>query len=190
MVTEKIDGTNVRIRLDRLTEDGSVQDVSYGGRTDDAQMPVTLFDALRARFPLSVVAAAFDPGTKAVIFGEGYGPKIQKGGGDYAAAVSFRVFDVVVFGKELRPWWLNWADVVSVASKIGAETVPVLGVGVSLSEAVGLVLRESTVARLEKQSDSGRMQEGIVCRTEPLLFARTGRRVMWKLKNRDFEGGR
>lgn len=182
LVTEKIDGTNVRIVLHPPGEQpGSV---TYGGRTESAQMPVHLVNMLQARFTYEVVSAAFDPDTRAIIYGEGYGPKIQKGS-DYRSDVGFRVFDVVVFGQGGRPWWLNFSDVVNVAHNIGADTVPVLAEGVSLAEAVGRVNLLSAVAREEKQSDTTLVQEGIVCRTDPLLFCRTGERLMWKLKVRD-----
>lgn len=177
MVTEKIDGTNVRVILE---PDGSVR---FGGRTGNAQMPVHLLDKLNELFPAEKVSAAFDPGTNAVIFGEGYGPKIQKGGGDYADEPSFIAFDVAVISQKSFPtkiWWLNWDDVVDVANKLDVPTVPVLDFGVSLTEASEYATsRLSSIAVREKEC------EGIVCRTDPLLFTRSGKRLMWKLKARD-----
>lgn len=73
-VTEKIDGTNVRVWL---KPDGSVV---YGGRSDNAQMHAGLLMHLVNTLPAAKVAAAFDPGTEAILFGEGYGAGIQKGG--------------------------------------------------------------------------------------------------------------
>ena len=179
LVTEKIDGTNIRILLD---SDGTVQ---FRGKTDAAQIPPFLLDRLAEIFPAERVAAAFDPETYAVLFGEGYGAKIQKGGGNYCEGQSFRLFDVAVMGED-RVWWLNWADVEDVARKLGIHTVPVIARGISLETAVwrlryGL---ESLVARDER--GALHPAEGIVARTEPLLFTRRGDRLMWKLKTKDF----
>ena len=180
-VTEKVDGTNVRVFLDAA--DGGETRVRFGGRTDAAQMQTSLLAALTEMFPVDDVASAFDPGTTAILFGEGYGPKIQKGGGLYRADQSFRLFDVLVYGREGRPWWLEWDDVEDVALKLGIQTVPVLARFYSLDGALALVSAPSTVAW--QDGGTGLPQEGIVARSEPLLFDRRGRRVMWKLKDRD-----
>lgn len=172
LVTEKVDGMNVRVIL----EDGKVR---FGGRTDDAQMPLFLLDRLAELLPAEQVSAAFDPGTKAVVFGEGYGPKIQKGGGDYAAEPSFVVFDVAVVAPD-RVWWLNWRDVIDVARKLNVPHVPILAANASIEDALKLVTCHSKIATVNE-----RRQEGIVCRTDPLLFTRSGHRLVWKLKERD-----
>lgn len=178
LVTEKIDGTNIRIGLEPVVSSGGWDRVEYGGRTDDAQTPPFLLKMLQERFPADVVSAAFDPDTRAVIFGEGYGPKIQKGGGDYADEVGFIVFDVAVINPTGRLWWLNWPDVCDVAEKIGAPTVPVLGL-MSTVEAVEAARGSSVTAVRERE------REGIVARTDPLLMMRNGERLVWKMKGRD-----
>ena len=176
LVTEKIDGTNIRVYLRH-------GEVMYGGRTDAAQLHASLVEWLRTRLPPETVHAAFEANVEAILFGEGYGPKIQKGGGLYRADVSFRLFDVLVVGPD-RNWWLTWESVKDVARKLAIETVPVLAERASLSEAVGMVRRISEVAAAD--GGTGCDQEGIVCRTEPLLLTRGGQRLFWKLKARDF----
>lgn len=189
-VTEKIDGMNVRIMLGR---DGSV---AYGGRTDAAQLPASIVQWLIQNMWPDKVRAAFDPDTSALLFGEGYGERIQKGGGDYRPGVAVRLFDVVVFGAEdaerhhhPKAWWLNWAAVEDVAKKLGVETVPVLAHAVSLDDAVQFVgLSEGipSSVSLKETATNVRAQEGIVARTEPILFTRTGARLCWKLKAKDW----
>lgn len=74
--TEKLDGTNTRVYWDG-------HKVSYGGRTDRAQMPVPLMNYLVSVFGTQEVEELFEQtfGEREVIlFGEGYGPKIQNGG--------------------------------------------------------------------------------------------------------------
>lgn len=173
LVTEKIDGTNVRITL----SDGSVR---YGGRTDNAQMPMHLLDFLQDALPAERVAAAFDEGSEAVVFGEGYGPKIQSGGA-YRPDISLRLFDVAVRSED--NWlWLSWANVENVAAKLGLSTVSSLG-EMPLEQAVALTIGDSLAAAME--GGTGRRREGIVARTEPQLLTRRGERLMWKLKERD-----
>ena len=72
--TEKVDGTNIRV----IFKDSGV---TFGGRTEDAQIPAKLVERLNERF-LPMVAKlgeVFVDGA-AVLYGEGYGAKIQKGG--------------------------------------------------------------------------------------------------------------
>lgn len=180
LVTEKIDGTNIRVHLKH-------GEVVYGGRTDAAQLHASVVDWLRSQLPAEKVRAAFEPHTEAVLFGEAYGPKIQKGGGLYRGDVAFRLFDVLSVSPE-RDLWLGWTSVVDIAAKLGIFHVPVLAEDATLEEAVALVRRPSFVAELD--GGTGCEQEGVVCRTEPLLLTRRGDRVMWKLKGNDFAGGR
>lgn len=177
LLTEKIDGTNIRVHL----VGGKLH---FFGRTDNAQMQPNVQAALDEIFPsVEAVAAAFDfADPDVVLYGEAYGPRVQKSGGNYRQGQpSFRLFDVKV-----GSWWLNWEDVVDVAAKIGVETVPVLGSVSTLEQAV-VFTRElkSHVAQIEN-GNADFAAEGVVARSNPLLFNRRGQRVMWKLKAKDF----
>lgn len=187
-VTEKIDGTNIRLMLDYDPRpDAPIHAPSiirYGGRTEAAQLPATVVQMLQRDLPAEKVASAFDPDTTGVLFGEAYGPRIQKSGGLYRTDVGFRLFDVAVFGANGRVWWLTWENVEDVAKKLGIRTVPILNPHASLEEAIGYVQGKS-VAAIE-DGGAGLDREGIVARSEPPLFTRAGRRLMWKLKVKDF----
>src|SRR3990167_8022095 len=115
-VTEKIDGTNIRIMLDAEGK------VNVGGRTDNASIPAYLLQVLFPMFPPEKMKEVFwldgEP-VSAVLYGEGYGAGIQKGGGNYRKDKSFRLFDVLVAGK----WWLDWENTCDVAAKLGIKTV-------------------------------------------------------------------
>src|SRR3990167_552587 len=77
--TEKVDGTNIRVIFDGAA-------VRFGGRTNDAQMPVFLMERLQSLFTVDALRACFpdvSDGVQIYLFGEGYGAKIQKGGGRY-----------------------------------------------------------------------------------------------------------
>lgn len=185
LVTEKIDGTNLRVRYEPWLGDypGGEAKVSFSGRTDNASLHPKLTERLEEIFTRRALEEAFPGLTEPVwLYGEGYGPKVQSGGwytGGKDSKHGFRLFDVLV-GR----WWLNWENVENVAEKLGIETVPVLSERASLEHALSMVKLESATAA-QDGGDDGRQHEGIVCRTNPLLFTRSGERLMWKLKVRD-----
>jgi hypothetical protein len=174
-ITEKIDGTNIRIEWF-----AAEKRLIFGGRTDNAQMPTHLMVYLQETFKPEMFSS-FE--NDMILFGEGYGEKIQKGGGNYRKGVSFRLFDVLI-GR----WWLENDSIRDIAYRLNIETVPDLGIITSLPtskfELEILTRNESLVAIWD--GGVGTVPEGIVARTQPLLFTRKGDRVMWKLKFRDF----
>ena len=114
-----------------------------------------------------------------VLFGEGYGPGIQKGGGLYRTEKSFILFDVLVGGR----YWLEREAVNDVASKLGIDAVPYLG-RMTLDQIVEL-------AKTPFPSKIGTaMAEGVVARPIETLFDKRGNRVIIKLKTKDFGTGK
>jgi hypothetical protein len=115
--TEKVDGTNIRVIFD---ETG----ISFGGRTDAAQIQTSLLTRLQDRFQNEeeTFAAKFPHG--AVLYGEGYGAKIQKGGGNYRQDQDFVLFDV-----KIGDWWLQRSDVEDIGRSLGLDVVPITGTG-------------------------------------------------------------
>jgi hypothetical protein len=174
-VTETIDGTNVRVML---SESGVV---TFGGRTDNAQMAADLLMKLMQTFPRErMIEALWLDGkpTTAVLYGEGYGAGIQKGAA-YRPDKSFILFDVLCDGK----WWLDRANVNDVAAKLGIETVPYLG-RMALAQIVALV-REPFPSKIGTA-----MSEGIVARPIETLFDKRGERLIIKLKTKDVVKGK
>lgn len=88
--TEKVDGTNIRVTV---APDGAVE---FGGRTDAAQIPAPLIAKLYGYFaPVKAeLAAQFPEG--AILYGEGYGGKIQGGSKTYGPEQDFVLFDILV----------------------------------------------------------------------------------------------
>ena len=165
--TEKVDGTNIRVML----QGGSI---TFGGKTDAAQIPAQLVTRLNEKFlPLAEkMQEAF--GCDACLYGEGYGAKIQKGGGNYRQDQDFVLFDVKV-----GDWWLQRPDVEDVAQKLGLDVVPIIGDG-TLHDAVA-------TAKAGIISTWGPFQaEGIVARPKTELKTRNGHRIITKIKCRDF----
>src|SRR5678810_751924 len=94
--TEKIDGTNIRCIWDHAF-DSRAGLLSFGGNTDAAQLHADLVKHLYETVSADKLRAIF-PETDVVLYGEGYGAGIQKGG-DYSDTKKFIMFDVLVDGK-------------------------------------------------------------------------------------------
>lgn len=166
--TEKVDGTNIRVMI----RDGRID---FGGKTDNASLPATLVTRLEARFHTqrNQLNEMFPDG--ACLYGEGYGARIQKGGGNYRSDQDFVLFDVLV-----GDWWLARENQEDVARKLGLDIVPILGRG-TLLMMIGL-------ARAGFNSAWGAFAaEGIVARPAVEMKNRKGRRIITKIKHRDFE---
>jgi len=119
------------------------------------------------------MAEIFQDG-EAVLYGEGYGAKIQKNGGNYRQDQDFILFDV-----RCGDWWLKRSDVEDVAEKLGIDVVPMIGQG-TLFDAVNF-------AKQRFKSKWGDFEaEGIVARPAVELKTRGGQRLIAKIKCRDF----
>ena len=171
--TEKVDGTNVRVHWDG-------HKVEYGGRTDKAQMPVQLMDKLNEYFGGETNAQVFEQmfaDKDVILFGEGYGAKIQSGG-DYTdgKSVDFILFDVMIDGL-----YLERKNVESIASAFGINAVPVVFIG-TVRGAVDFV-KDHQMSTLGNHKHE---MEGVVGRPKVELKDRRGNRLIVKVKYRDF----
>lgn len=175
--TEKIDGTNIRC----IWQFGRV---TFGGKTDRANIPADLVNWLHAHVTAETCRTAFpmQPEAHAVIlYGEGYGAGIQKGGGDYAPEKRLILFDVVVRDHNMHDWWLSDENVRDVGAKLGLDVVPSCG-EMSLSEAT-----ERVRVGFPSHLNGGKKQaEGLVGRPAEALFDKKGHRLIVKLKTKDF----
>lgn len=199
LITEKIDGTNVRViyspsDYDKKLEMYKEERVIFKGRTDNAQMPTFLLEKLQDIFTVEkfkkVIGDGQEPEKGVCLYGEGYGAKIQKGGGDYNPGNSFRLFDVWI-----DDWWLEWDKVCEIAEIMGVKTAPVFGFGLSLEESIGFIkkpiekplISEPVKSKVAKEeSDKDKQIEGIVARAYPTMLFRNGIPIKWKLKYSDY----
>ena len=165
--TEKVDGTNIRV----IINDGKI---TFSGKTDNAQIPAFLVSKLNERFlpQTDVLLAKFPDG--GCLYGEGYGAKIQKGGGNYRQDQDFVLFDVKV-----GDWWLERLGIEDVASTFGLDAVPIIGEGTLFDMA------DKVAAGFQSQWGDFRA-EGIVARPRVELKTRNGERIITKLKCKDF----
>ena len=168
--TEKVDGTNIRCIWDQ-------SNVTFGGKTDNAQIHADLLNWLMINITREKMIQVF-PDVNAIIYGEGYGAGIQKGGGDYSPKKKIIVFDVLVDGK----WWLSYENVCDVAQRLGLEVVPSFG-EMSLEDATEMV-RRGFKSRCAINPE--KMAEGLVGRPLETLFDKKGHRLITKIKTKDF----
>jgi hypothetical protein len=225
--TEKVDGTNIRIELQYS---GDFMAVNYGGRTDNAVIPPALLRQLEATFPTFPTWRRDLQGpphrdrykhvgnwmhrnnlSHVVLYGEGYGPKIQSGG-KYIDSKIVNDPDIpvqdkhkfVLFDVKIGDFWLNRLDVNDIAEQLGIEAVPVLGYG-TLQDAIDIVtsglvwdkdgrMQNYGLGLEDKKLFSGLKSrwgnfeaEGIVARPVIPLFNRKGERIITKIKGRDFK---
>ena len=169
--TEKVDGTNIRVYWDGHT-------ISFGGRTERAQIPVFLLDYLMATFKTNEAEQIFEEKfgeTPVILFGEGYGPKIQKGGGLYRDDVSFILFDVFISGN-----YQPRETVEDVGKAFGVDVVPIVLEG-TIEDGV-------TFVKAHPDSTMGTAKmEGLVGRPKVEMRDRCGKRVIVKIKWEDFK---
>lgn len=171
--TEKVDGTNVSIVWDG-------HKLEFHGRTERAQIPSDLVNYLNSKFGGVEVEELFEQKfgeQNVILFGEGYGRKIQKVGSLYRPDdVSFILFDVLI-----GDVWLKRESVEDIAKTFGIDVVPIVGTG-TLDEAVTYVKSNP-----KSVINEAAPMEGVVARPEIELLDRLGKRVIVKIKCCDFK---
>lgn len=178
--TEKVDGTNIRIHWDN-------REFRIGGKTDNAQIPVPLYDHLIGIFNEANLDRCFvnenepDGSGSITLYGEGHGARIQKGGGNYnPTGVDFVLFDVLINGV-----WLEEINMRDIAVKLGVMSVP--RVDVAPSGMTGSIPEAVEFVRRGFKSMWGDFKaEGLVGRPQGGMLDRMGRRIITKIKTKDF----
>lgn len=171
--TEKLHGTNIRVVYNTNTNTYEIK-----GKTDKAEVPPSLREWIDGAFVDTNKLASLFTDQKSyyevVFYGEGVGPKIQKGGGNYGSQQHLVLFDIRV-----GPWWLSRNDIEQIAREIGVGFAPVFGWG-SLHNMV-------TLCEEGIQSKYGEFAaEGIVARPQVEMQTSDGSRIITKLKTKDF----
>lgn len=175
---EKVDGTNIRVIFDPTGPTfGNGGWVEFRGRTDKAQLYAPLVDRLRELFPVEFFGDNFDlersGDAHITLYGEGFGRKIQKGGGNYGEP------DLCLFDIKIGDMWMEQAFVSELAEQAGLQRAPLVGQG-NLWEAIYRV-------RAGFDSKWGHFDaEGLIVRPGVELQDRLGNRVIGKIKVKDF----
>jgi len=168
--TEKIDGTNIRVIWDN-------NKIRFGGKTDNAQIPTFLYDKLNELFAGEVKEQLFEQtfDSPVCLYGEGYGAKIQRGGGNYKSdGVGFVLFDI-----KIGNWWLDRGSLEDIAEKLGIDIVPIIFRG-TLQELSDFV----SCGHKSKWGDF--LAEGVVAKPIIEIKNRGDERIITKLKYKDF----
>lgn len=169
---EKIDGTNIRIKF----HDGKLH---FGGRTENSDIPEHLMDYLNETFSPALLSEYFrELGTdQLTLYGEGTGHKIQ--GGDKYFSPKIGVVQFILFDVTIGDWVLTGDSVSQIASNLGILRTP--------------KIIEGTLHDIFKRVQEGFMSmygnfyaEGIVATPKHQLFDRAGRRIITKIKHKDF----
>lgn len=182
-VEEKIDGMNIRVAAwpnyaIPLTDKRGKQ-VKFFGRSDKADIPVPLHDYLKKTFDdeaLDKLDKAMPTMYHIILYGEGYGPKIQNGG-NYRDDVGFILFDVWGCSR-----WSTREEVKQIAELLNLPT----------PYDYGLMTEEEIIALVKSKPNSPTavrpmVMEGVICRSEPLLIKNSDNNpLIWKLKCKEF----
>lgn len=155
--------------------------VNYHGRTERAQIPAHLMNRLIEIFGTNEAEEMFEQlfGEKEVVlFGEGYGAKIQKGGGNYIPdGCDFILFDVYMVGSDT---WLKYQDIQDIAKAFGIKTVPLVMIG-TINDAI-----EFIKTRPRSRINPNHEMEGVVGKPIIDLYDRQHNRIITKIKVCDF----
>lgn len=180
--TEKIDGTNIRVMFSNAPDETNTPffpDLTFGGKTDNAQIPAKLVKYLGETFTIDQMIEVFGD-TDVCLYGEGYGAGIQKGGGNYSPDQKFILFDV-----KIGNWWLKREDVVDIANKLNIPVVEVIAGNTSLARMIEIISQEQD-RPYYSYLNPDIIPEGVVGTPVIPLFARNGDRIITKIKYKDF----
>ena len=169
--TEKIDGTNIRVCWNGI-------DVSLFGRSDNAQIPKPLNVRLTELFLGNENEQMFEQkfnDMNVILFGEGYGVKIQNGG-EYSPTQEFILFDV-----KIGNIYLSRESVDNIAQYFNVLSVPIIDECKTIVEAIRYI-------KTKPQSYLGNKDmEGVVGVPKLRVLDVKGERVIVKIKYKDYK---
>lgn len=199
--TEKIDGTNMRVIITPIYSQTYLENanvfvdsfaefkIEIKGKSDDAIVPKHLMDKMIKIFTKDKIYDTFsnryilneekheknlDP---IILYGEGYGVKIQKGGNYISNDVDFILFDVKVGNI-----WLQRYSCEEIAKSLNIKIVPFVGL-MTIPEAIEYV-KKGFISNISENRNY--LAEGLVLKTPLGLMDRRGNRLITKIKYKDF----
>lgn len=174
--TEKVDGTNISVEWDG-------HEITFHGRTDKAQIPSHLLEYLENTFSGNENEEIFEQlfgEDSFILYGEGYGNKIQKAGSKYCpdGSVNFILFDIYACKSRV---WLDRSSVEEIAKAFNVKVVPEVFRG-TINEAIEYIKSDPLSVIGEERLP----MEGVVGRPPIELKDKCGNRIIFKLKVKDF----
>ncbi len=181
--TEKIDGTNIRIIFTKPDEEGK-REVLIGSRklilNKDDKGSKQYLDCIK-EINLNKLEEYFsDINSTIVIYGEGYGAGVQKGG-IYSKEKNYMVFDIKIGNA-----YQDFEYVHKVCMDNQLNTVPVHSDVEKITYAGCLKALKNFNNTLINEGDGG-IPEGLVYKYEPVLLNKYGERLIFKIKRKDFK---
>ena len=185
--TEKVNGTNIRVCWYpngpdigiAISDTPCTSVLEFKGKTDKAQPIPALWKKLGGIFTIDLMTQVF-PNKDVCLYGEGYGARIQKGGGNYIPdGVDFVLFDIRV-----GDWWLKYGDCAMIAERLRIKIVPVVG-EFTLYEAINFVKHGFTSAWYTLSNPF--LAEGLILKPKIDLRFRNGERIVTKIKTEDWK---
>ncbi len=178
IMTEKVDGTNMRAMWNLEKMDAAQGTFYFGGKTDKAQLHGGVIDFMQNIFnnahTIDYMEDNFQ-GANVCFYGEGYGGKIQAATRTYGLIQRFICFDIWVNGI-----WLQRSDVEAICVKIDIPIVPVVAIE-------NLTLMEIYCNQGFPSKWGDFEAEGLIAVPKVPLRDRRGNRIIAKLKCKDFK---
>ena len=164
---EKIDGRNHRVLWDG-------EEIEHRGRTDKAHFSDEMLETVEEIFTPEKMFDVFGD-NEVCLYGELYGAGINGGGSYIPDGLDFILFDVLIDG-----WWIKREDMEGMAKGLDIDVCPIVGTG-TIEDAVELCKEtfQSKIADCKA--------EGLIMVPVGQLFDRKGKRVITKLKFKDFQ---
>ena len=183
ILTEKVDGTNIRIILTKPDEEGN-RTTMVGSRTlllnPDDKGSKQFYSCIED-VNLNKLAEYFkDVNSTVVIYGEGYGAGVQTGG-MYSSKKNFRVFDICI-GKAYQDF--EYVQKVCIDNQL--NLVPIIGETREITYGQCYTSLDKFKETLIKEGTGGK-PEGLVYKFEPVLLNKYGERLIFKVKFKDFK---
>lgn len=225
-VEEKIDGTNMSYHI-FFNDDGTIADVEIHGKTENAKIPTALmekmnylFNSFASKLSDTFMRKSVDANSgveittwpyKVVIYGEGYGGKIQSGG-RYSPTEKFIVFDISVQGhRDDKEIYLLRDSVVDICNKLNIDLVysyghMTIGNAEKIIKDIAALVYTVGVNNITKDGlnkagydpyfiarmfsnhsiDKNLIIEGFVLKSPIGLMTRLGRPIVCKIKVKDY----
>jgi len=170
LVSEKVDGTNIRVYWDG-------HKVSWSGRTDNSSLPKEVEELLKEQFGESEPLFEQLFGEKEVyLFMECYGGKVQKP--NYGGKERLIGFDIMV-----ENIYLDKTTIGAIFNQFGIRTVDFWYMN-NLDDIVKFV-KEYNLPSPLCEGDSTTLMEGLVCVPAVRLYDHMGHRIIIKVKKKD-----
>lgn len=200
--TEKIDGTNMRVIITPIYNQTYIENanafvdsfagfkIEIKGKSDEAIVPKHLMAKMQEIFTKGKIYDAFaehyilNDGNfeknlnPIILYGEGYGVKIQKGGNYISNGVDFILFDI-----KIGDMWLQRYSCEEIAKSLNIKIVPFVGL-MTIPEAIEYV-KKGFISNISENRNY--LAEGLVLKTPLGLMDRRGNRLIAKIKYKDFQ---